>query len=233
MSCELDVYVFCNYPPYRFPPKDLYDQWAFIYALKGWSLKDEAWIDLPSRPFLLRLNDANLDDAIDWFGEMVGTQLEIPTGPKVFVPVPPSRATSREGVVESRIWHIAQAVANNYMGAKVQPLLWWKEKHRPAHKGGTRRPAKLYAALVVARARNVRGDVYLIDDVITTGGHIRVCEAALRVKLGCHVQAAICAAVTVPNRSFPPVRQPFRVRQFSLARYHPSHDEEILDRLRQ
>jgi hypothetical protein len=40
-------------------------------------------------------------------------------------------------------------------------------------------------------------DVVLIDDVYTKGGHVKACEATLRLNLGARVELAICLGRTV------------------------------------
>lgn len=84
-------------------------------------------------------------------------------------------------------------------GAFVDDVLRWIEPMPSAHQGdGPRDPATLYRNLRVIRKPR-KADVYvLIDDVVTSSGHIRACAARVR-QHGVPVKLAICAGQTVYN----------------------------------
>jgi hypothetical protein len=142
---------------------------------------------------LLRPKNAN--EAFDWYAEMATKWIrtELGTMRVVLVPIPNSDCTQL--VAASRTRALADAIIEHVSAPIVADVLRWRHVMVPAHRGGPRTPELLYPELRLKPPNwtpTVRPHV-LIDDVSTSGGHIRAC-AALLVSRGANVALAISGA---------------------------------------
>ena len=202
---SLKVYCFCTYLTgigERWRRKD-YDAHDFIDALKGRQLKGYAQIPVSGRS--KRLDNTKLDKAIDWFGVMVADYLEEEDirNPSLLVPVPNSDSVVNAG--SPRTTGLARAIAKRLTSAsQVADVLRFEKKMPSANQqGGTRDPAELYKRLVVTGDIS-RSPYILVDDVLTSGSHLKACAARLR-RAGAEVSLAFCAGRTSseqPNDPF-------------------------------
>ena len=197
---SLRVYCFCTYLTdigggWRGQDYDAHD---FIHALKGRQLNGYAQIPVSGKS--KRLDNTNLDKAIDWFGVMVADYLgaastpihrEKEGNPSQLVPVPNSDSVVNAG--SPRTACLARAIVKRLTSAsQIADVLRFKSKMPSANQqGGTRDPEELYERLVVT------GDIsespyVLVDDVFTSGGHLKACAARLR-HAGAKVSMAFCA----------------------------------------
>jgi hypothetical protein len=164
----------------------------FVTALKGRPVRGFGHVLVNARPPFRRLDAENAGDAWRWFGEMAAAILEDegPVGPVALVPVPDGR--SAVGVESSRTAGLAEAVvAEAGPSVTVADVLRWDHVIPSASAlGGPRDAYSLYPHLR-ARGGLQRVPHVLIDDVLTTGGHVRACAAFLREQ-GVRVGLAIC-----------------------------------------
>ena len=143
---------------------------------------------------------ANAGDAKLWFGEMGARVLEDERGlhgQVVLVPVPNSECTG--SVTRSRTAALAVALKDRseQVHAVDDFVRWDRVMPSASQDGGPRHPAVLYPHLRV-RGRPTIQTRYrhvLIDDVLTSGGHLRAVAAFLRSR-GAKVVLAICGART-------------------------------------
>jgi hypothetical protein len=145
------------------------------------------------------LGDENRRDAFEWFGEMAIRVLqdELTTTCVVLVPIPDCQSTL--DIIACRTVDLAHAIVQK-SDAIVQDVLRWDQPMPSARSGlGPRGPLPLYPHL---RSRYPLGGVprpyVLIDDVTTSGGHIRACAAFLGAQ-GADVRLAICGAKSDPD----------------------------------
>jgi hypothetical protein len=194
-----------------------YDARDFVHAIKDFDIAGFAFVR--RRDTWHQFENASRHEVLDWFAEMVADHFERSPlgGPFALVPVPGSKADlGFEGTPRTAV--IAMVVAGQLASARgVRDVLRW-DAPSPAARlaGGVRDAAWLYDKLhLTAPMRGER--VVLIDDVVTTGGHLRACTAKLRSD-GAEVLLAICAG----RADSAQVADPFAVRSEELDDFWPS-----------
>jgi len=156
----------------------------FIKVIKGDSSDQPEGLDIKSR-----------SEALDWFGELAALTLKSKQLflPIVLIPIPNSDC-SLSSVRIPRTLALADAVAEHIRGAVVSDCLRWRHSLRPSHLGGTRNPQRLYKCLVVKEGVK-SGTLVLVDDIVSSGSHVRAAAAKLsRLVFPCVY--AICAGHT-------------------------------------
>ena len=217
----LKVVCFCGYlanRSMRWRSED-YDSYKWVQALKGKELNKYAQVTV--RGTIRRLSNENLADAIQWFGEFVEEYLqkEPVKGPFLVVPVPNSSCLMTSSA-RPRTRRLAKAVCDQLEdGSKVLDCLRWKKNLGSASAAGGPREAEiLYANLNILsnemKGLNEKAAILLVDDVITSGGHLRACVARLK-KAGLSVDLAFCGGKTVYDQK----QRAFSVYEDSLNEY--------------
>jgi hypothetical protein len=209
---------FCNHiSPWR--PED-FDSYKWVQALKGRELNKYAFV--PVNGVNRRLSNENLADAVQWFGTFVVTYLtkQKITGPFLVVPVPNSDSVSASSRPRTR--KLAKAVCDTLKdGSVVLDCLRCRNDLGSASKeGGPRESENLYKNLAVVedalKSANKDLTVLLVDDVTTSGGHIRACAAKLESK-GLSVGVVLCGGKTVYDQDNPA----FHTYEYALDDYEP------------
>ena len=170
------------------------------------------------------LDEANRAQAYAWFADVVASQWKHDERPVVFVPVPGSKATTIATVKEGPTHRLAVAVSQRIPGSFAIPLLCWAQPIPSASKeGGSRDPRILYPLLHTVTHTSVpdQARVFLVDDVLTSGGHIRACEAVLRNVHSIHVEGALCLARTVEVEE----ERALETRTTDYERFQPVDDQ--------
>ncbi len=132
------------------------------------------------------------------FGEWAAGVLAQIGGTGLLAHVPSASATALEDDPKGE--KLAATIANLASGYTAFSMLCWAEAMQKSSQGGTRNPGALYENLKVRQEIEPQ-NIVLIDDVVTTGNHLRSCADALR-SFGHTVEHAIAAAQTVKQTSY-------------------------------
>ena len=206
----LKVVSFCSYlVAGEYPPEqNAFEAGAFIKAIKGKKVNGYAWLSMPGRKARLKLTDENKEQAFKVFGRMAYAWLEESENvkpPLVIVPVPNSSSTvGSKGRPRTALLADALAAECGTEHAEVVDALRWKEDLGATHSGsGSRNVRKLHSILQSIETFEKGCRVVLVDDVKTTGAHLRAAEAMLRRKMEAVVPLALCAGRAVHLEDVP------------------------------
>jgi predicted amidophosphoribosyltransferase len=180
----------------------LQDTWAakkFVNAIKGDEINRYAEVPVPIGGTRKRLEDGNKDDALEWFAQMVSAKFTPRATPTILIPIPAHAATSVTLVKASRLWKLTDKVAQAFSCSPVAAI-HWKTKLVSARQGGERDPIALKANTVVLKKHLGSGQVLLLDDVVTSAGHLVGCASALS-DAGFEIVGALCVGRTVAEQS--------------------------------
>ena len=195
---------------------DDYNARDFILAIKDRDVAGYAFVRCCGT--WRRFENANRQDVVRWFGEMVAEYFERnpPTIPFVLVPVPGSKIDlGFSGVPRTTM--LANAIASVLPSAPaVRDVLRWESPIPPSRSlSGTRDVASLYDRLCLTGS--VSGErVVLVDDVLVLGGHLRACAAKVRAG-GADVMLALCAGRADQIQA----ADPFGARRETLDDFEP------------
>jgi len=211
-----------------------YDAHDFVMAVKGRSINGYAYV--PCGGTIHRIEDSNRDMALDLFARAVAAHV-LDYGldrPIALVPVPNSRADVRATTAAPRTLEQAQALAR-HLGphARVADVLRWRSRMLSARAlEGPRDPQSLFDELLLvgdlprrvhgAIAAPTRHTVVLVDDVMTSGGHLQAAAAVLRAAETCEIACAVVAGRSDKTQ----VNNPFAVRVEALPDFTPQDSEE-------
>lgn len=190
--------------------QDTFNASKFVKAIKGDPVRGYAEVPVPIGGSRKTLTQANCGDVFAWFGEMAAHTLD---GQRAsIVPIPGCKAISVREVEEGSTFRLARALGAR-TGCPVEPRLWWKAPMESSRRGGSRNPHYLRNNLVLAGTAHPTLPVVVVDDVVTSGGHMRAVEAVLKAS-GAKVIFALAAASTSSEEP----AEAFRVESRSLER---------------
>lgn len=202
-----------------------YDAHDFVMAVKAKSIN--GYCQIPCRGEVHRIDDNNRDLALELFARIIeDALLREPWMMAPFMLVPVPNSLTHLGV-NNPPRTAAQAEA---LLAKLGPqaTLWdvlrWTEPMLSARtQGGARDPRVLFDKLTILRGPVRRGDrAVLVDDTLTSGGHLQACVAVLqRARIECDL------AVTAGRSDCAQVNDPFAIRIDELADFTPHGQSRI------
>ena len=215
----LKVVCFCRYFAARDTPwrQEDWDAYHFVRALKGYELRGYGHV--PVNGVLRRLSKQNASSAIEWFARFVAgylTKKKI-TPPFVVIPVPNSACTVRS-TTKPHTQKLAKEICD-CIGAKAKAvacLRWKKDLGSASKEGGPRDADTLYGNSVLTVDFNDQTTVVLVDDAITSGGHLKACAAKLG-RAGADVVIAVCGGRTTYDQG----NKPFEIAEEFLEDYEP------------
>jgi predicted amidophosphoribosyltransferase len=212
----LKVVCFCAYltditVPWR---DDDHNANKFVKSFKGEPIKGYAKIQVGKTWH--RLSESNRDQAVDWFGEMAAEYIKRKhkTRPLAFAPLPSSKCIAG-GKVVSPTYRIAEAIASRLQDVTIWDGLRWTEEMTPSHKGGVRDPDYFYKRLAITK-KVPQAEIVIVDDVLTSGAHMRAVAAKIAKKAG-KCRLAICVGRTVSEQ----VRAPMDIIEEELEDFQP------------
>jgi hypothetical protein len=181
--------------------QDDYAAYKFVRAVKGRTINRYARVPVNGQRRLLE--QANANDAVDWFAEMVAAKIKRRDSPLILVPVPNSSCVAEKPELIPRTLALAEALARRWANTSVLDCLRWEADLGSASSGhGTRDPQTLYENFVVT-AEIPEATFALVDDVKTTGAHLQAARTVL-LRHGATCEWALCAARTVQDQSQDP-----------------------------
>ncbi len=180
-----------------------YAAYKFVKAVKGKPFKSSSYIPVVGTLRYLAMGNAN--NSLGWFAEMGYQYLgeKQTPGPLVLVPLPNSPCAVDTNILP-RTFFQAQALAQRLNNTTVLDCLRWKVAKESASGGsGSRDPQALYDNLAVTAQVPQNTRLIIIDDVRTSGGHLKAARAMLLAHNG-YCDSAICAGRTVHNQNEEP-----------------------------
>lgn len=143
-----------------------------------------------------RIDRANTQPVVDYFGLCVARAVgRLPQVEAVFI-VPSSDCLRLAH--DEKAQRIAAAITNARCRVPVYLPFFWNRQLPKAADGGIRNPDILIGHLHFVRPEQINRAI-LIDDVLTTGGHLRACARACRLQ-DVEVDESACFARTVWER---------------------------------
>ncbi|WP_371038669.1 hypothetical protein [Rhodosalinus sp. FB01] len=151
-----------------------------------------------------------------WAVNVISGAMNPPNGQLVIVPVPNSQATTADND-DFRTWELARRIAAA-IGENVQALdeLRWSEVMPKASEGGPRQAYDLFPKLHCTLKNDPGVDRILLDDVMTSGGHLQASAARIKAS-GAAVEAAIVCGRTMHVQ----VTNPFSMPIEKLSDFDP------------
>jgi phosphoribosylpyrophosphate synthetase len=208
------AHAYCGYPSYaalgRDWSRDDWDAFTVVSAVKGRDLK-KGYAKLTTVTGTRVTVEAGKERmALLLFGTWAARRLgAIGLTKGVLVPVPSSDCTCLGQDQKGK--RMAEAIASRAPGFEVGEWLCWAEAMQKSSQGGTRDKQQLLQNMRFASGRSA-SQIVLVDDVVTTGGHLRAAAEGLR-SFGHVVEHALCVAHTV---SSPPDRGMFDIEPWDL-----------------
>lgn len=182
--------------------EDDYKCQKMVKSLKGESFKGYFTHGRPPR--IKKYYQVDSEEFLSVAGNIIGNSIYSNFGAgTTIVPIPNSWVINSRSS-EFRTKRIAQAAAITAK-AGVTPCLEFSSPQTPTHKGGTRDPIEIEKHYRVNFPTPL-GRVVFLDDVFTSGSHIKAATWKLK-SLGCVISGAICFARATKEQEEKPIKE--------------------------
>lgn len=190
---------------YRAWSRQTEDDWGalwFVKVLKGEPVNSSGWCTVAGQRHRISGDNADevwtwfVDGLVDWAHRTIAADRRL-----LLVPIPSKTCVVGQPHALPSCLRVCRAAAARLRhDAAVGDLLRWKRPLERASQGGPRNAATFVDELVcpnptLARVRALRRHVVLVDDVMTSGSHMRAAAAKLQ-QLGANVHSGFVAART-------------------------------------
>lgn len=214
----------CEYVVAQQRSQDHWSAFKLVRALKGENFRGYGDIWLNGR--WVRLDERTRDHAFEWAGQMIAPEIEnaFESVPIALVPIPGSSCASVADVQQSRSHRLALAISAAMTRRPiVGALLHWDQPHASSRAGHTRNADSL-SQHYVATPPLLGHRIVLVDDVLTTGGHIL--GAAIKLRACGYETADVAFAIARTcwpddGSSRPPTNKAFSVAVDEILEYTP------------
>jgi len=168
-----------------------------VKAVKGDPMHPSAYVPVWIDNRRIRITHSNRDKAIDWFAQWAAPRVTAlgDHRNKILIPIPSSSSTEGSNPT-FRTALIAEEIARRCGNHVIAfPFLRWLRAKLSARNGGTRDPYRLYENAAIA-GDIPAGDCIVIDDVYTTGAHLKAAAWTLGDAMRSPVGAICCGRTT-------------------------------------
>lgn len=151
-----------------------YDAQTLVKAVKGDALNNQ-YVVVNIDGVVKRIDSSCSDLASEWFAQWIKEKLDSKglVDSLVLIPIPSSGYTVGDRALKTTPHALALNIARRYVD---QPLvvqaLAWSEPMEKCRNGGSRVPGYLYSKLRLVEDVP-QGNIVFVDDVLTSGGHLK------------------------------------------------------------
>lgn len=195
-----------------------FDATHLVKATKGLELNPKSYSVVTVGGRRISISETNKDRAMDWFAEWASEKIQaLPSGPKVIIPIPSSKSTPQSAPT-FRTALIGQRIAKLCSYTKSISVLRFKaERPNTREEGGSRDPHDLYGEMVLVD-KLPPGKIIILDDVVTSGGHLKAAAWLIQDENRAAEYALACGRTTdtqladpfaVPTEHIDLARSPF------------------------
>lgn len=186
-----NVYSICRYPGKDADWKS-FETIFIVKALKGDVISDKFSIELKAGKRVLKFDKNNKDELVrmtaKWLSDIIVSKYKNAQ----IIPIPNSGTTKES--TDFAMKKFGEMVAGQIPGAKLLPSLRFSEARPSSRAGGSRIYGHLKENYIWC-GDSIPKDAILIDDVTTSGNHLKAAYHFLRER-GCTVHACFVVART-------------------------------------
>ena len=189
-----------------------FDATLLVKATKGLALGEKEYAAVTIGEKKVNIRETNKDIAIEWFAEWAAPLVDaLGDQPKIIVPIPGSAVTILHPP-DFRTALMAEAIS-----VKCDPpvafstSLRWRKAQQSTRNGGPRDASLLYNNFTISARQLPDGDIVLIDDVFTLGGHLKAARWRFE-DIGRTVLGALCCG----KSTWEQLADPFNVQEEAL-----------------